>query len=348
MPTTRKTTKMQPTKAPKVSKAPRDAAQTLTNAVIIEIEAQLAAAERGDMVIMPWSKPWNNGSAMVGMPRSLATGKWYRGINIFVLWLTAMSKGYTSDLWATYKQIAERGGQVRKGEKSVEIVFWTIWKTTEMVNGKPVEKRIPFLRIFHVFNIEQADWPEGSRKPKTAEPVEATENPDQPIDHAMELVADYLADGPSLDHDGGNRAFYTPKTDGVHMPEFEVFESAEHYYSTLYHELTHSTGHDSRLKRDGIADGTFGPFGSETYSQEELVAEMGAAMMCAIAGINQAATMPASVAYIKHWLGKLREDKNLLIRAASQAQKAVDRMIGTTFDQVEEEDENNEQELVSA
>jgi antirestriction protein ArdC len=301
----------------RVTRVVRDAAAETTNKIIAALKAGT----------VPWHKTWkSNGSS--DLPTSLSTGRPYRGVNVFTLWLTGVAAGYTSNLWGTYKQISERGGQVRKGEKSTEIVFW---KIIEKTDGEGKVKKIPLLRLFHVFNIEQADWTEGAKLPQVAEPVEGAD----PIEAAEALVAEYLAHGPSLSQ-GGDKAFYRPATDHVQMPQFADFVSAEAWYSTLYHELTHSTGHDSRLKREGIAQGTFGAFGDKIYSNEELVAELGAAILCAIAGIEQAATLDNSASYLAHWVKALEGDSNLIIKAASAAQKAVDRIVGTTFADKEE------------
>jgi antirestriction protein ArdC len=297
----------------------RDAAAETTNKI-------LAALKAGTV---PWQKTWeSNGSS--NLPTSLSTGRPYRGVNVFTLWLTGAAAGYASNLWGTYKQISERGGQVRKGEKSTEIVFWKILEKTDS-EGKA--KKIPLLRLFHVFNIAQADWADDAKLPQVAEPVEGEAT--DPIAAAEELVAEYLAKGPSLGHGGGS-AFYRPAADHVQMPQLVDFVSAEAYHSTLFHELTHSTGHDSRLKREGIAQGTFGSFGDKVYSNEELIAEMGAAILCSVAGIEQAATLDNSASYLAHWIKALEGDSNLIIKAASAAQKAVDRIVGTTFADKEE------------
>jgi antirestriction protein ArdC len=261
----------------------------------------------------------------VRVPTSLATGKAYRGINVFLLDFEALAKGYASPYWGTYKQVGERGGQVRRGEKSTQIVFWKLLDRSDVVDGKPVARKIPLLRLFHVFNVDQCDWSADAKLPAVPVP-----GPVGAIEHARALVADYLDHGPTLAH-GGDAAYYRPGTDAVQMPPLDAFQSAEHYYSTLYHELAHSTGHDSRLKRDGIAQGTFGRFGDPVYSFEELVAEMSAAMCCLLAGINQAATLPSSASYLAHWVSALRGDASLIIKAASAAQKAVDLLAGTTF-----------------
>jgi antirestriction protein ArdC len=304
---------------------PRRKATTSFKDTYADVTARVIAALEAGTVI--WQKPW---TTAIEVPTSLSTGKAYRGINVFLLMLEGMEKGYRSSHWGTYKQIAERGGQVRKGEKSTEIVFWKILRKEEEANGETITKKIPMLRTFNVFNIDQADWADDAKLPVVAERVEV-----DPIEAAEAVLADYLATGPTLRH-GGGRAFYRAATDTIQVPVREDFTSVDHYYSTLFHEATHSTGHTSRLGRPGIADGTFGAFGDPVYSTEELVAEMGAAMLSAIAGIDQQATIPATAAYLAHWRDALKGDNKLIVQAAAQAQKAVDLVLGTTFENKEE------------
>jgi len=333
--------------------------------VYAEITTKMIAALKGGKI--PWHKPWRVTGLGSGCgPVSLATGKLYRGINVYLLMLAAQEKGYRTDAWGTFNQMAELAGMVRteingrvkylsptlpdgtvdptprgvrKGERSTEIVFWKILKKEEWdeTKGKNVTKTIPLLRFFHVFNMDQCEFPEGTKgariMDRLAHQPEVT--PAERDEVAESLLANYLATGPSLGH-GGDSAHYVPAADHIQMPKVEDFDSSEHYLSTLYHEVTHSTGHDSRLKREGIAKGTFGGFGSKVYSEEELVAEMGASMLCAIADVEQAAIFDNSVAYIQHWISKLEQDDKLIIRAAAQAQKAVDLVLGTTFDDEEE------------
>jgi antirestriction protein ArdC len=286
----------------------------------------LAALEEGTVM---WHKPWSASAGTVA-PINLDTDKPYRGINVFLLFFTSMEKGYGSNRWGTYKQIAERGGQVRKGEESTKIVFWNTFNKEVEKNGETKVVSIPFLREYSVFNEEQADWdPEKDRR--RAIPVRAQVDP---VEAAEAVLAEYLATGPKVVH-GGDRAFYRPPTDTITLPNIGDFDSTDHYYSTKYHEAVHSTGHTSRLARQGIADGTFGKFGDEVYSFEELVAEMGAAMLCAIGGVDQAATVPATANYIAHWSAQLKGDNKLIVQAASQAQKAVDLVLGTKFEEEE-------------
>ena len=294
------------------ARAPRqDIAQIVTDRIIEKLQ-------QGTVV---WQKTWAGGSSV---PRSLSTGKPYRGINLFLL---AFS-GFASEWWGTYNQIVERGGQVRKGEQHTKVVFWKLLKKeTTDADGNAKTTSIPFLQQYQVFNADQCDWEDAKRPPK----VEPTRNPGERVQACEALVTEYLATGPKLAH-GGDRAFYRPGTDSVTMPRFEVFDSPEAYHSTLFHELTHSTGHSSRLARQGIADGTFGGFGDKVYSNEELVAELGAAILCGLAGIAQDAVLDNSASYIAHWLKVLQEDNRLIITAAAQAQKAVDLILGTKFE----------------
>jgi|SRR5882672_3484327 len=286
----------------------------------------LALLDQGTVI---WQQQWQGGRSDGG-PRNLASKKLYRGINTFILNYARYEGHYSSSWWGTYKQILERGGQVRKGEKSVQIIWWNLLRKQDEVDGKLVNKTIPLLRTYNVFNVEQADWPEGSRRPAEPEVTEV-----DAIDAAEKLITNYLATGPSLRH-GGEMAFYAPSQDRIQMPQRNDFVSADAYYSTLYHEATHSTGHSKRLARDGIADGTFGRFGDPVYSKEELVAEMGAAMLSGIAGI-ELNTIESSAAYLAHWRDVLKGDNKLIIQAAAQAQKAADLILGTTFDNEDDE-----------
>jgi antirestriction protein ArdC len=174
---------------------------------------------------------------------------------------------------------------------------------------------IPLLRYYRVYNLDQVS---GIKKP-------ALENLPQfkPIAEAEQIANAYGSHLEALRH-GGNRAFYRPATDSIQMPEKQTFDSPEEYYSTLFHEFTHSTGHKSRLNRTGITETHF--FGDEIYSKEELVAEMGAAMLCGVIGIENK-TIKNSASYIQSWLGKLKDDKKLVVHAAAAAQKAADFII---------------------
>jgi antirestriction protein ArdC len=196
------------------------------------------------------------------------------------------------------------------------VVFWKQYETTDKASGEPV--KIPVLRYYNVFNAEQV---EGIEIPDAAkfEPIEF-----KPIEAAEQIASNY-AGGPGVQHDGGQRACYRPTTDAVHMPERTRFASVEEYYSTLFHELSHSTGHSSRLDRKLNTNPM--PFGSPDYGKEELVAEMSAAFLCSHAGI-QPTVIVNQAAYLAGWLKQLKSDKKLVISAASQAQRAADWIRG--------------------
>lgn len=264
---------------------------------------------------VPWRKPWN---AAGSAPTSLSTGKPYRGINVMILSMTALVEGYASPFWGTYKQITERGGQVNKGEKATHVTLWTKAesKKEKDANGDP--KTFMFMRTFPVFSVDQADWSEGVKpeRPALAE--------HDPIAEAEAIAEAYLADGPSFST-GGGRAYYSPSRDAVCIPEMGTFHTPEGYYATLFHELTHSTGHVSRLARDGVTEGH--RFGDADYSKEELVAELGAAFLCAETGINPDETLANSASYIANWLRVLKDDPKMIVQAASKAQKAAELVV---------------------
>lgn len=264
---------------------------------------------------VPWHKPWK-GTA----PMSMSTNRPYRGINVFLL-----DDGYHG----TYKKITELGGQVRKGEKSAVAVFWNFIEKRDPATGDV--DRIPFLRYYRVFHSSQADWPDGM--PERFSVQGGADEADR-ITEAEQVVAGYVKgdNGPSLSH-GGSTASYNPRTDGVNMPELTAFRDVDHYYSVLFHELGHSTGHASRLDREGVTD--FDRFGSHQYAAEELVAEMTAAMVAGALGIDS--TVETSAAYLSHWASALGSDPKLIVRAAGQAQKAADLIRGITWEKPDDD-----------
>ena len=248
--------------------------------------------------------------------RNLISKKAYRGINVFLLGCA----GFTSPYWLTFKQAKELGGSVKKGERGNIVVFWKwLFKEEEQENGEIEEVKIPMLRYYTVFNVDQCEGipadiiPALDDNTNTLEPIEAAEQ----LISSMPLC-------PSISY-GGNRAFYSPSADRVQLPALEQYEIAEEYYSTAFHELAHSTGHKSRLNRKEIT--SHNPFGSKEYSKEELTAEMTASYLCAVTGIEQA-TIENSAAYIQGWLKKLKDDRKMIVYAAAAAQKAADFIRG--------------------
>lgn len=256
---------------------------------------------------VPWRQTWEAGQAGIGEHRSLVSGKRYRGINTL---LTA-SQGFASPYWLTFKQALELGGSVRKGEKGTPIVFvGRVTRESESDDSKP--ESFSFLRYYTVFNAEQCDgieYPKAEVTPREFSPIEAAQR-----------IAEAMPQRPRLEH-AQQRAYYSPFLDYVNMPKPETFSSPEAYYSTLFHELGHSTGHESRLKRESLQK--VAGFGTHEYSKEELVAEMTAAFLCHESGIADP-TIDNTASYIASWLKVLRNYSKLIVSAAAQAQKAAD------------------------
>jgi len=288
--------------------------ETITNHII-------SALESG---VIPWRKEWkvsgkNGGGAL---PYNLASGKAYRGVNL----LTLFCSNYASTGWATYKQAQSLGFQVRKGEKSSPVVWWSFPTKEQREAGKA-----PYAKLFHVFNSEQLDGI------PALIPFEELDN-FNPIDSAENIVAGYMA-GPShpeLQH-GGSSAYYAPSRDLVQMPPKDAFNTPEAYYSTLFHEFVHSTGVKGRCEREELKG--IKRFGDCEYSKEELTAEFGAAFLCGEAGIANDPLLTNSVAYIQNWISKLSDDKTLAVQAAQRAQKASDFILGRSWDRSESESE---------
>lgn len=255
--------------------------------------------------VIPWQKPWN---VQAGIPKNLITRKEYQGINVFLL----ACQQYSSPWWLTFKQCKDLGGSIRKGAQGTPVIYWN-WPETKEDGEK--ERKVPFMRYYTAFNVAQC---EGIPKDKIPGTAETANNDINTIARCENIIEDWK-DRPEITH-GKRQASYSPSSDCVNMPEMDAFRNSEEYYSTLFHELTHSTGHEKRLNRQGISETT--PFGTPLYSKEELVAEMGAAFLCGVAEID-CATIDNSAAYIQGWLEKLRNDKRLVIIAAAQAQKAA-------------------------
>jgi antirestriction protein ArdC len=246
----------------------------------------------------------------------MSTGQPYRGVNVFLLGLTAAEEGYASPFWGTYRQISDLGGQIRKGEHSTLVVFWKQAQAEhrDPQTGEVTLKQLPILRYYRVFNATQA-----SHLPERFHPAPGEHNE---IAEPQAVLDGYMARGPELVHVAGDRADYHPATDTIRLPLRAQFRTGEAYYATAFHEAGHSTGHPSRLNRPGIAD--FDHFGSGQYAREELTAEMTSALLCAQTGIDNPAIFGNSASYIANWLTALGNDHKLVITAAAQAQHASD------------------------
>jgi antirestriction protein ArdC len=275
--------------------------------IYTEVTNRIITALEGDTP--PWIQPWSDHTAL---PSNLATGKPYRGINILMLSIEAQLSGYSDSRWVTLRQANELGAKVRKGSHGTSIVFWKI-REAEDVDADPADEPqrvIPMLRSYTVFNTSQLEF--------LPEKFELRPSPAvwQPLGEAEQLLYET---GAVIRH-GGNRAFYSPSEDLIQLPPETWFAQPDDYYAVALHELVHWTGHPRRLNR---ALGR--RHGIEAYAFEELVAEMGAAFLCAHVGI------PARLehaSYIDNWLDALRRDKRLIFSASGAAQKAADYVLG--------------------
>lgn len=338
-----------------------------------KITAQIVAQLQAGTI--PWQRRWDAG---LEIPRNFKTKKLYRGINIFLLasqpytspyWMTykqATEAAYrawlkrndqkdsltNSKAYAALKAPKEgeaydpkkHKGGVRRNEKSTPIIFWKILKfedaqAPKKKNGQIGEKTIPLLRYYNVFNVEQMD---GLDLPVVEKPepdychLPEHKRGDSNCFRAQEIIAE-MQNACPVTH-GGSSAAYNPFDDSMVLPPKASFNSEEDYYATRFHETVHSTGHKDRCGRPGVMKFD-GIFGSAQYSEEELVAEMGAAMLCGVARIDNQ-VIENQAAYIQGWLKRLEDDPKLLISAAGQAQKAADYILGTTFDTDVKTEEN--------
>jgi antirestriction protein ArdC len=282
----------------------KDVYSRITNKIIADLEQG----------VRPWLRPWNADHAAGRITRPLRyNGIPYKGINVVVLWSASVLKGYACPLWLTFKQAQELGGTVRKGEKGELVVYAnTITRSGTDDKGEEVERHIPFLKGYTVFNAEQCEGLPAHYYAK-AEPPALTVP--QRIEAADRFFA---ATGAEIRH-GGTRAYYAEGSDYVQMPPFETFRDAESHAAVLAHELTHWTKHDKRLARD-LGRSTFG---DEGYAREELVAELGSAFLCADLGITPE-VRDDHAAYIASWLEVLKGDKRFIFTAAGHAQRAAD------------------------
>jgi antirestriction protein ArdC len=281
-----------------------------------KITAQIVTElEKG---VRPWFKPWNAEHAAGRITRPLRSNNIpYRGINVLMLWSEAMTKGFSAPIWMTFKQALELNACVKKGEKGSLVVYASKVTRTEIDgdSGNEVERDIPFMKGYTVFNVEQVEGLPEQYYAKAEPRLDAVPR----IDRAESFFA---ATGASIQH-GGSQAFYTMAQDRVQMPPFETFRDAESYYATLAHEMTHWTRHPKRLERD------FGRkrWGDEGYAMEELVAELGSAFLSADLDLTPE-PREDHASYIANWLKVLKDDKRAIFSAAAHAQRATDYLNG--------------------
>ena len=259
---------------------------------------------------VPWQRPWF-------AVQNIVSRKPYRGINALLLGST----DYQSPFWISFKQSLELGGHVKKGEKSTPVIYYKILERRDKAgnviiceDGRPA--RIPFVRWANVFNLDQT---EGIQAPA----LTVSQSASQPLEKAAAIVENAKL---CPIHHAGFAACYSPRDDVIHIPVPSTFHSQEGYFHTLYHEMIHGSGHSSRLNREGITQRV--KFGSELYSKEELIAELGAAFLSNEAGILDSVGFENSAAYLASWTEKLASDPRMIISAASQAQRASDFVRG--------------------
>lgn len=274
----------------------------------IVTEKILKALEEGTV---PWQKPW------IGSGRAInyVSRKPYKGINTLLL--------DQPGEYLTFKQCESLGGKVKKGEKSSMIVFFTFSEHKEKdANGEDKITTFPVLKYYNVFHVTQCEGIESKLEPPSP-------NAD-PLADGEAIIDGYVSrSGVKFEPTkGSDRAFYRPSEDRVVVPDISQYKLIEEYYSTSFHEITHSTGHSTRLKRFGEKNDGVAAFGNEVYSKEELIAEIGSSMLMSIAGIERPETFSNSAAYLQSWLKVLKNDKRLIISAANSAQKAVDLILG--------------------
>lgn len=318
------------------TKARRPAAQksktgeTGNSAVYREVtDRMVAALERG---VAPWRKPWVSAQ---GRPRSLSTGRAYQGVNTFLLGMTSLERGYTSQWWGTWHQVQSLGGQVRKGQNQANgcgATRVTLWKSYVPKDAEPdpetgKAREVVVARMIPLFNADQCEGLPEKHYPQPGKDAE-------PIARPQAVMDAYLKSGnaPALIQDEHGRAYYNPATDEIHMPPLAEHKSAESFHATAFHEISHGTGAASRLNRPGITElGNDGHgFASHPYGVEELAAEMGAAMLLAETGCDTEAVMENSASYLGSWVQTIKEDPKIVVSAASQAQRIADLVMQPT------------------
>ena len=284
--------------------------QEVTDRIIAELEQGR----------VPWVQPWGRAKAGLGLPRNVASGRAYSGINILILWGAVIAQGFPSQHWLTFRQALDLGGNVRRGEHGTTICYADRFipkdEAERAAKAGEQPEAVPFLKRFTVFNLHQC---EGLPLVEAAPPLPEREI----IPRAEALIAATGADF----RIGGERAFYAPEPDYIQVPPQPAFVEQINYYRTCFHELGHWTGHPARLAREQS-----GRFGSHPYAREELVAEMASAFVCASLSI---APTVRHADYLAHWLDVLREDNRAIFRAASLASKAADFILAFEKDDAE-------------
>ena len=303
------------TQAKKSSVSPstsRDLYAEVTNKIMAMIEQGVA----------PWRRTWSQ----YGLARNYATGHIYTGINMVLMNITPHPIPY----FMTFNQIQEKGGKIRKGSKAEMVIYFSVYykdgKDTTLTKqeaaamhraGKEVQV-LKFIKYYNVFNVADIEG-------ITFDIPEVQLRPNEQIERCDRIINE-MPQRPEIKTINADSAFYSPVADMVNMPDIRQFDSPEAYYATAFHELAHSTGHASRLAREEVM--TPSQFGSKPYSREELVAEMAASFLCASVQIDYDNITENSAAYLAGWLKVLKEDSRFIFKAAAEAQKAADFILG--------------------
>lgn len=293
------------------TRSPSDARARSHTDLYADVTARIVAAIEAGRAT--YALPWR---AVAGLPRNIVSGRSYRGINTVLLWLAAHARGYGAPDWATFGQWRDRGCLVRKGEKATTVVFWRQAASgaepaqADATTERDIPTQRPFLaRAYPVFNCAQVEgWT----------PPQSPALPESARDAAAEAFFTAL---PLTVHHGGDQAYYRPATDTIHLPPFAQFTDANAYYAVRSHESVHATGAPHRLDRD-----LSGRFGAQAYAMEELVAELGAAFLCAALGVSPE-PRPDHAGYIQSWLKVLSRDTRAIFTAAGRAQAAADWLV---------------------
>lgn len=293
-------------------KSSLDMYQEVTNRIIKQLEEG----------VLPWRKTWSS----YGLAKNYVSGKAYKGINMLLM---NFFSPYSIPYYLTFRQAKQLGGNVKKGAKAQQVMYFNIiFKdengnklTREVAENREDVKVMKFLKYYNVFNVDDIEGIDFEFK-------ELRLLPNERIERCDVMIKGYPSPPAYIEKDRG-RAYYHPIEDYINMPPIEQHDSAEYYYSTYFHELIHSTGHAKRLNREEVV--TPNRFGSIPYSEEELVAEIGASFLRQIGMIESNPIFQNSASYIQGWLSKLKDDKKLIFKASAEAQKAVDYIIGDNF-----------------
>jgi len=312
-----------------------------TNAEMYELITEKLVAQIEKSGKLPWQKPWKTSMTTLrsgrvvnpNEPINYVSKRNYRGINFWLL----QCNEYDSNYWVTFKQMQGLKGKLKVNEetgkteeKATPVIYWDIRKTEQKnEEGKIEEKTFYFLKYHNVFNFDQIKF-ETQPKEIIADIVKEEIKEILPIEAIEQIVAN-VPNCAKISNDGGSRAYYSPLNDSIHMPKQNHFVGSEEYYSTLIHEIAHSTGHRSRLNRETLVKNV--AFGSDVYSKEELVAELSASFVLGVTGIATKETETNSAAYLQSWIKSFKNDTKMIFWASKEATKSTNYILNIKEDQ---------------